>query len=122
MKKQLKIQITVTEEELNIIQMVATKLGNKPSTVAKNILMTEIRHITNNFRTKSYPVKVKDLIENCYIYDVQFMKPPCKYIGRDEQGFFGFMDFEGDDVWIDQSSMELYGREPSFFGVTYYTK
>lgn len=44
MKKQLKVQITVTEEELEQITKVADKLGNKVATISKQLLMEKVRN------------------------------------------------------------------------------
>ena len=43
MNKQLRINLTFTETELEQIKKVADKLGNKPATIAKQILMEKIR-------------------------------------------------------------------------------
>lgn len=44
MTKQLQVKITVTEEELNQIQLVANKLGNKVATISKQLLMEKVRN------------------------------------------------------------------------------
>lgn len=122
MKKQLKVQITVTEEELQELQKVAKELGNKTSTIAKALLMHQVREFNDDPKSRNHPVKVNDLVENLYIYDLFFSNPPCKYIGRDQQGFFGFKDKDGEDAWIDDSNMELHKGELYFTTVHYYIK
>lgn len=42
-QKQVQIKITVTEKELEKIKLVAERLGNKPATIAKQLLMESIR-------------------------------------------------------------------------------
>lgn len=121
MSKQLKIQITVSEEELALLNKTAEIFKTRVSTFAKNILMQEVKELSANYVNNKPRVKVKDLIENIYIYEMLFLDVPCKYIGRDKEGFFGFIDMKGLDTWVDMSSMELYKGELYFIDIWYNT-
>ena len=44
MTKQIQVKITVTEEELEQIKQIASRLGNKPATIAKQLLMEKVRN------------------------------------------------------------------------------